>query len=289
MRDLGVKDLVKNYGEESALRGLSFSVSNGNIFGVVGPNGAGKSTLLKIIAGLIEPSSGEVFFDEKRRMEGFEERIGYLPEKSPVYEDMSAIEYLRFFGDLYGVEDECLDERIHGFLDDLDLEERELEMGKMSKGMKRKVMVARSLINGPELLIYDEPGSGLDPVTTNFLLDYVEELGGDEKIILISAHNLFHIESVCDRALILKDGVASAIGSIDEIKEDYGDVVYRVFSSDKYSDLDPVKSGKYWVYETRNLVEMREVMDYIEDMGGDVLDVRTKEVSLEDVFLEKVG
>ncbi|MFB6129581.1 MAG: ABC transporter ATP-binding protein, partial [Salinigranum sp.] len=195
---IAVEDLRKEYGEFPAVVGSTFSVDPGEIFGVVGPNGAGKTTTLKMLAGLIEPTSGsatvagrEAGDPEMRR------RLGFLPEESPLYEDMTPLSYLHFFADLYDVPRERADERIGDALDRLELEHRERRLGDMSKGMKRKVAIARSLVNDPDLLIYDEPASGLDPLTTNYVLEFTRELSEAGKTVVFSAHNLYHVESVC--------------------------------------------------------------------------------------------
>lgn len=195
-----VENLRKTYGDFPAVVGSDFSVESGEVFGIVGPNGAGKTTTLKMLAGLVEPTSGTASvlgFDpedpEMRR------KLGFLPEESPLYEDMTPRSYLRFFADLYDVPRGVADDRTGAVLDRLDLEYRDRRLGDMSKGMKRKVAIARSLVNDPDLLIYDEPASGLDPLTTNVVLDFVQELRDEDKTVVFSAHNLFHVESICDR------------------------------------------------------------------------------------------
>src|SRR6056297_3458463 len=177
-----VSGLRKTYGDFAAVVDSSFEVETGEIFGVVGPNGAGKTTTLKMLAGLIEATAGSAevagFDAEDPAMR---HRLGFLPEESPLYEDMTPRSYLRFFADLYDVPRDVADDRTDAVLDRLDLEYRGRRLGDMSKGMKRKVAIARSLVNDPELLIYDEPASGLDPLTTNVVLDFVRELRDEGK------------------------------------------------------------------------------------------------------------
>ena len=162
---IDARDLRKEYGGFVAVEGSTFSVDRGEVFGVIGPNGAGKTTTLKMLSGLLEPTSGEVSVagydvtDTEMR-----QQLGFLPEESPLYEEMTPTSYLRFFADLYDVPESVATERMHDTLDELELEHRDRKLGDMSKGMKRKVAIARSLINDPDVLIYDEPASGSRPL-----------------------------------------------------------------------------------------------------------------------------
>lgn len=190
-----VETLRKEYGSFTAVEGSSFSVSEGEVFGIIGPNGAGKTTTLKMLSGLIEPTAGSA------RVAGYDAedpemrtRLGFLPEESPLYEDMTPLSYLSFFADLYDVPTDTATERIHRTLDRLELDHRERRLGDMSKGMRRKVAIARSLVNDPDVLIYDEPASGLDPLTTNYIIEFTRELSDSGKTVVFSAHNLFHVE-----------------------------------------------------------------------------------------------
>lgn len=190
-----VSGLRKRYGEFVAVAGSDFVADAGEIFGIVGPNGAGKTTTLKMLSGLVEPTAGDArvagrdVSDPEMR-----HRLGFLPEESPLYENMTARSYLSFFADLYDVPGDAAEERYERTLDRLDLQHRDRRLGDVSKGMKRKVAIARSLVNDPDVLVYDEPVSGLDPLTTNEVLRFVEELAEDGKTVVFSAHNLYHVD-----------------------------------------------------------------------------------------------
>ncbi|WP_226012919.1 ABC transporter ATP-binding protein [Halomicrobium salinisoli] len=278
------RDLRKEYGDFVAVAGSTFSVEQGEVFGVIGPNGAGKTTTLKMLSGLIEPTDGEVSvagYDagetEMRR------RLGFLPEESPLYEEMTPVSYLSFFADLYDVPDDVARERMHETLDELDLKHRERKLGDMSKGMKRKVAIARSLINDPDVLIYDEPASGLDPLTTNYVIDFTEQLAEEGKTIVFSAHNLYHVESICDRVAIMNEGQIVARGDLDELQAEYGDRRYHVYTTVEVPDA--ISENGTWrrVVESMNGVEATR--EAAAENGGDVVDIRTEESSLEEVFL----
>lgn len=277
------ENLSKEYDGVSAVIDSSFTIEQDEIFGLIGPNGAGKTTTLKLIAGLLEPTSGSVtvagYDSRDRRMRRL---IGFLPEESPVYEDMTPSSYLRFFADLYEVDRKTADDRIDSILDRLQLDVRDRPLGNLSKGMRRKVAIARSLINDPDVLIYDEPASGLDPLTTNAIIEFVSELSTDRTVIF-SAHNLFHVESLCDRIAIMVDGSIVTLGTLDEIQETHGGVEYHVFTDVSISGSIE-ENGRY-----RSVVESMDAVESIRadavSAGGEVVDVRSREPSLEDIFL----
>ena len=283
-----VEGLRKVYGDFAAVQGSTFTVEPGEIFGVVGPNGAGKTTTLKSVAGLIEPTAGTATVagspadDPATRA-----ALGFLPEESPLYEDMTARSYLRFFADLYDVPREVADERIESALDDLELDHRERRLGDTSKGMKRKVAIARSLVNDPDVLVYDEPASGLDPLTTNYVLEFTRELAESGKTVLFSAHNLYHVESICDRVVIMNEGEIVARGTVEEIRAEHGETTYRVFTTVPVAGSDPDGDRHVVTVESMDAVEV--VRERATEAGGEVADIRTRESTLEEIFLDVAG
>ncbi|PAU84503.1 ABC transporter ATP-binding protein [Halorubrum salipaludis] len=306
-----VEGLRKTYGDFAAVVDSTFSVEEGEVFGIVGPNGAGKTTTLKVLAGLVDPTDGEVevagFASDDPEMR---RQLGFLPEESPLYEEMTPLSYLRFFADLYDVPREAANERIEAALDRLELDHRERRLGDMSKGMKRKVAIARSLVNDPDVLVYDEPASGLDPVTTNSVLEFTHELRETGKTVVFSAHNLYHVESVCDRVAVMNEGRIVARGSVDGIRERHGETTYRVFTDvspartdalveilGDRDDLDSPDALDAAIEEVgdrfRTTVPTMDAVEAVREAaaaaGGEVVDIRTREPSLEDVFLDIVG
>ncbi|GGC57483.1 ABC transporter ATP-binding protein [Haloferax sulfurifontis] len=285
-----VENLRKTYGDFPAVVGSDFSVESGEVFGIVGPNGAGKTTTLKMLAGLVEPTGGSAsvlgYDPEEPAMR---RKLGFLPEESPLYEDMTARSYLRFFADLYDVPRDVADERTGAVLDRLDLEYRDRRLGDMSKGMKRKVAIARSLVNDPDLLIYDEPASGLDPLTTNVVLEFVRELRDEDKTVVFSAHNLFHVESICDRVVIMNRGEIIARGTVPEIRAEHGETTYRVFTTVPLAETlpadDEADGEERHVAVVDEMSAVESLRERAEAAGGRVADIRTDEASLEDIFL----
>ncbi|NOZ59126.1 MAG: ABC transporter ATP-binding protein [Euryarchaeota archaeon] len=283
---LEVRNLSKMYGDFLAVDDVSFSVGRGEIVGVVGPNGAGKTSIIKMIVGLVEPSRGEISvagYCMRNAPEEAKRLIGYLPEESPVYEEMTALEYLDFFADVYGVEREEARRRAERVLDELCLSHRERRLGEMSKGMRRKVMIARSLINDPELLVYDEPASGLDPITSAQLMEYIRRLRG-RKTILMTTHNLYQAERLCDRVVILKGGRVVAQGGVREIKRRFGGVRYTL----RFRSPGSRGSGSRVVTCT-SLEELNAIAGEVVHSGGEILDIENHTSSLEEIFLTVVS
>lgn len=278
------RNLRKEYSGFVAVEGSTFSVDRGEVFGLIGPNGAGKTTTLKMLAGLLEPTAGgatvagyDVGDTDMRR------HLGFLPEESPLYEEMTPISYLTFFADLYDVPSSEARERIAETLDELDLTHRDRQLGDMSKGMKRKVAIARSLINDPDVLIYDEPASGLDPLTTNYIIEFTEQLAAEGKTIVFSAHNLYHVESICDRVAIMNEGTIVASGDLDRLQDEHGDTTYHVYTTVEIPD-SVARNGRY-CRSVESMEAVEAVREEAARAGGQVADIRTEESSLEEVFL----
>jgi len=214
---LRVRDLVKKYGDFTAVKGVSFDLRRGEVLGLIGENGAGKSTTIKVLVGLLKPTSGVVEYDgldivrDRRRVK---RRIGYVPEVDSLYEDMLPIDYLLFFSSLYGVDRRKAERRAIELMDKLGIPNKRIS--ELSKGMKRKLSIARSLIHDPDYLILDEPIGGLDPTTSMVIAEFMRELR--DKAILFSAHNLYYVEYVCDKVLIMKEGRVLYYGSMDELR-----------------------------------------------------------------------
>ncbi|MEF8781663.1 MAG: ABC transporter ATP-binding protein [Haloarculaceae archaeon] len=278
------RELRKEYGDFAAVEGSTFSVDAGEVFGVIGPNGAGKTTTLKMLAGLLEPTGGAATVAGYDAGETeMRKQLGFLPEESPLYEEMTPRTYLHFFADLYDVPHGVAERRIHDTLDELDLEHRDRQLGDTSKGMKRKVAIARSLINDPDVLIYDEPASGLDPLTTNYIIEFTEQLAAEGKTIVFSAHNLFHVESICDRVAIMNEGEVVAKGDLDELQAEFGETTYHVYTTVEVPDSVRENGRYHRIVENMGAVE--STREAAQDAGGEVVDIRTEESSLEEVFL----
>ncbi|MFA4956860.1 MAG: ABC transporter ATP-binding protein [Candidatus Methanoperedens sp.] len=290
MKEIEVSGLRKEYGGFVAVEGLDFEIEKGEIFGIVGPNGAGKTTTLKMLSGLIIPTGGSIKIqgmDIKKDSQKIKQKLGFLPEESPLYEGMTAIEYLNFFAEIYGIKKETASNRIREILEALRLDAGDKKTGEMSKGMQRKVMIARALINDPEYLIMDEMTSGLDPTTSKYLTDFVLSLKKQDKTIIFSAHNLYQVESICDRVLMMNKGKKVAIGTMQEIRKMCGGIEYEIeFNVKGHFDFDVVRNNGNFIARTKNLDEFNRITGWVAGHNGKIINIKTLETSLEEIFLK---
>ena len=220
---LEVCSLTKRFNGIPVVEDVSFTVKPGEILGYVGPNGAGKSTTVKMIIGLLEPSEGQIRFQGRSVIEdlaGFQSRIGYVPEEPHLYPHLSGREYLQLAGRLRGIPRTILESKIDEFLRLFSLwEDRHCSVSAYSKGMRQKVLLSAALLHNPELLILDEPLSGLDVSTALVLRDLMAGLAARGRMILYSSHVLDVLENVCARVLILCKGRVVAHDTIEHLRE----------------------------------------------------------------------
>jgi ABC-2 type transport system ATP-binding protein len=290
------RNLKKNFNGFAALDGISFSFERSGIFGIVGHNGAGKTTLLKILSGLIPPSSGTLTMDGidvLKNPDAVKQVLGYLPEESRLYDTMTVDDYLRFFGEIYGLSKETIRTRGGELLTSLSLEPDKKKIGELSKGMKRKVAIARSLIHDPSVLIFDEPTSGLDPMTSRFIVDYLRELRSGGKTIILSAHNLYQVEAICDRVMILRRGKTVADGTMPELREMFGSITYHIyFTAPRIEEVplvhNPVVEGGFFRADALSIEEMNSITSAISRAGGAVDRIESRYPSLEEMMI-KIG
>jgi ABC-2 type transport system ATP-binding protein len=218
-----VKDLVKKYGPLEALKGITFSVEEGEVFGLIGPNGAGKTTALRVLSTLLEVTSGNVTiygFDLVKQSNEVRKIISYLPEDAGAYKNMKGIEYLRFIADFFS--DRNRDQMLERAIRIADLGERlEDRIDTYSKGMQRRLLVARALMIQPKLAILDELTSGLDVINAQTIRRVVKESAKQGTTVLLSSHNMLEVELMCDRIALINDGLIVATGSPMDLKAEY--------------------------------------------------------------------
>lgn len=214
-----VNQITKNFGEQKALNNVTFAVNTGEIVGLLGPNGAGKSTLMKIITGYIKQSEGFIEINGQNlsttRVD-FRKIIGYLPENNPIYYDMFVKEYLHWVANVYGLKNNS--KIVQTLIERTGINnEQYKKIGSLSKGYKQRVGIAQALMNDPEVLILDEPTTGLDPNQIVEIRNLISEIASDKTIIL-STHIMQEVEAICDRIVILNHGNLIANGKTSEIK-----------------------------------------------------------------------
>ncbi len=283
-----LENVSKLYHNTIAIENLNLQIEAGEIVGIIGHNGAGKSTILKIVAGLVEPTSGSVRVlgrDIQKESIRVKQQMGYLPEESPLYETMTARQYLLFFSDLYRLPRPQARQRIDYLLDSLDLAEKDKLTGEFSKGMKRKTAIARTLLHDPQLLILDEPNSGLDPLTSFFILNYLKALKREGKTIILSAHNLFHVETICDRVGIIKNGRLLIFDKMEKIRARLGKREYQVvFKSEDRLDYERL-DGSY-VFRTVEVDAIATMLETISANQWTLVDLSMKESALEEIYVK---
>jgi ABC-2 type transport system ATP-binding protein len=223
---ISIQNLTKRYDDILAVDNLSFEVKQGEVFGLLGSNGAGKTTTLQIIAGLLKPTQGNIYVNGLNIHEHpleVKAILGYLPESPAVYEQLTGREFLNFIGRLRNLSEKNIKDRVKTLTRILDLDSRiDSKLSSYSKGMKQKVSFAGTILHDPELVLLDEPISGLDPRYGKLIKDWVTRSKGRNKTILLSSHMTDLVELACDRVIVLDKGRISGFGTVDELKMQTG-------------------------------------------------------------------
>ena len=217
-----VRELTKVFGKETVINGISFSQKPGEILAVLGPEGAGKTALLKILAGVIEPTSGQIFYRGRNIREDINEyknQVGYAPEHPDIFPHLNAVEYLQLVGRMYLIPEPVLEEKISGFLEQFQLsEEMHLPVSTYSKGMIQKVSLSAAMIHNPDILLLDEPLAGLDMTSALIMRDLLQKLAGNGKLVICATRILEVAEQLCDRALIVNKGIIVSNNPVKELR-----------------------------------------------------------------------
>ena len=288
-----VSSVTKKYESQLALNDISFEIGKGEIVGFLGPNGAGKSTMMKILTGYITPTSGKAFIDtievdSKKTLT--KEKVGYLPELNPLYDEMYVKEYLNFIATVHKVSKT----EVTKVIDRVGLTpESSKKIHQLSKGYKQRVGLAAAIIHNPEVLILDEPTTGLDPNQLIGIRDLIKELGR-EKTVLFSTHIMQEVEAVCDRVIIINKGELVLDASLASLKEGQEQVIevefdYRVEEQfvQRIEGLKAWKNGfdTKWTLTFENDNDNRGlVFDFAQENGLKILKMDTQNKSLEKLF-----
>lgn len=281
-----------------ALSGLSLRVERGEIFGFLGPNGAGKTTTLKILLGLIKPTGGytEILGAPTGDVE-IKRRIGFLPEAPYFYDYLTAEEFLGFYGSLAGIDRAVLGKRIRELLDTVGLSHaHSRQLRKFSKGMLQRIGLAQALIHDPELIVLDEPMSGLDPIGRKQVRDIILQLRDRGKTVFFSSHILPDVEMICDRVAIVIQGKLRAGGRVDELAN-HGhtrsvEIVCEGIQADKVPAIKE-KAGRIWQRGNQSLIVLEQphhvesVLDAIRRQRGTLISVIPQKGSLEELFTQE--
>jgi ABC-2 type transport system ATP-binding protein len=217
-----LKGVTKKFSAFTVVDAVSFAVRPGEVLGYLGPNGAGKTTTIRMLAGLLEPNRGEILFegrDIRRDLYAYKKRLGYVPEQSEIYPHLSAYDYLAMVGRLRRLSERPLKAKILGFMDVFGLgQDMDSPLSAYSKGMRQKVLIAAALLHDPDVLLLDEPLSGLDVTTGLVIRDLIRKLAAENKVIIYSSHVLEVTEQVCSRVIILNQGRVVANDSVANLR-----------------------------------------------------------------------
>lgn len=290
-----VKNLFKYYGDQAAVKDVSFNVKDGEIVGFLGPNGAGKSTTMKVITGYISASSGDVkVCGLPVSVDSLDTRqlIGYLPEHNPLYLDMYVKEYLAFVANIYKVSN--VKDRVADMIKKVGLDvEQNKKIGALSKGYRQRVGLAQAIIHDPKVLILDEPTSGLDPNQLVEIRELIRSIG-KEKTVMLSTHIMQEVEAICDRVVIIKRGEIVADDKAGNLQ--YDNTVQTVYvefegtvSKNQLSKINGVhkveKVGEGWLLESKEQIDLRKMIaQFANEQKLLTLTLRKEEKSLEEVF-----
>ena len=304
-----VQNLVKKYGKEYALKGISFEVKEGDVLGFLGPNGAGKSTTMKIITGYMPPTSGDVFVDDRSVIEDptyAQKKIGYLPETNPLYSDLMVWEYLEFIGEMRGLKGKKLKERMDYVIELVGLEENINKLiGHLSKGFKQRVGIAQSILHDPDILILDEPTVGLDPNQVIEIRNLIKEIG-KEKTVILSSHILSEVEATTNRVVIINKGELVAQGTPEELVQTISEGEYFIVElegedkseiENRFKSFSDIKSYKIekqeegWFRITlypkrKDKNNGKLIFEFIKDNNLIIRELRREVIDLEDIFVQ---
>ena len=291
---LELRDICKSFGEKQVLKGISFKAQSGKAFGLLGRNGAGKTTTIRILMNVFPPDSGEVLIDGKP-LDYDRIGIGYLPEERGLYPKKTILDQLVYFSVLKGMSRKQAVSAIDMWLERLEMTEyRNRRLDTLSKGNQQKIQLITALAHDPDIIILDEPFSGLDPVNAMMLKDVVREQLQKGKIVLFSSHQMSYIEEFCDSIAILADGRVSLTGDLNEIKRNYPrnklsviseniEEIKKDFGSQSCTD----ENGELLI-TLQNEAEKTSVMRRLTE-NYDIDAVKVFEPSLNDIFVEHAG
>jgi ABC-2 type transport system ATP-binding protein len=294
MSAVKIKQLFKSYNGNPAVEDLTFTLNSGELLGLIGPNGAGKSTTIKIILDFLKPDSGEVSIFGEAMNESLKNQIGYLPEERGLYKRLKAMDQILYFSSLKGLDPTKAAEKADQLLRRTGmLESKKKKIKDMSKGMGQIIQFIVTVIHDPQLIILDEPFSGLDPVNTEMMKNFISQLRDEGKAVILSTHQMNQVEELCDRVLMINHGREVLYGDLQEIKSNYKEHSVRVDVDGEIGKLDGVIRQKV----DKGITELdlsretspQKILDQLQKKGSTIHHFEVKKPSLNDIFLHLAG
>ena len=304
---IDIRNIVKRYAEHVAVRDLSLAVPRGSVYGLLGPNGAGKTTTIRMILNIIIPDSGSIsLLGQSHMTEGLTNRIGYLPEERGLYKKMQVRRVLKFLAELKGVPAKVAEQRIEQWLERFELKTAEKDWGlskidELSRGMQQKVQFIGTLLHDPDLVILDEPFSGLDPINAQALKDTIVELKERGKTVIFSTHLMDNAERLCDSVCIIAHGDKVLDGPVSDVKANHGTRVVALGVSGEARDAiahiladrslvaRADDQNRFYEIELAPGADAQVLLRRVIETGAPVHRFELVQPSLHKIFLEKVG
>jgi ABC-2 type transport system ATP-binding protein len=283
-----------DFGDKTVVRDLSFDVHAGETFGFLGSNGSGKTTTLRALLGIYQPTGGVLHIGGKVFEPRDGARLGYLPEERGLYKKESVLDVMEYFGRLKGLSRAAAVSWSRAYLDRVGLADKvATRLDKLSGGQQQKIQLGVTIMNEPELLILDEPTQGFDPVNRRLLMDIIDEQKRAGSTVIMVTHQMDEVERLCDRVILLKDGVAAAYGTVQEVQEAFGATTIRLSCTGTLpaSELYDVVSadGRSADLAPRPGADAAEILRELVSGGVDVSSFTTERTSLEEIFIRVYG
>jgi len=292
---LEIRSVSKKFDGFYAVKNFSLSIPQSSIYGILGPNGAGKTTTIRMIMNILVPDEGEILIFNQKMNETLKNRIGYLPEERGLYRKMKVCEILSYFGELKGMSRSEISKKIDEWLSKVELLEwKNRKIEELSKGMQQKIQFISTILHSPDLIIFDEPFAGLDPINTNLLKDIMLELKKQGKTILYSTHLMEHAEKLSDYVALINKGQKVLDGKLSEIKAKFGKNLVLEFEGDN-SFLNQIKGirriynfGRYVEIELEKETDPQDILKTVVNKVK-LTKFEVAEPSLNDIFIRVVG
>ncbi len=294
MTTIRVSNVSKAFGEVHAVRDVSFEVYPGEIFGLLGPNGAGKTTTIRMMLDIFRPDSGSIEVFDGPLTEAKKNRIGYMPEERGLYKDLKLAPTLVFLATLKGVKESVARERVDEWLERFDLADyAKQKIQNLSKGMQQKAQIIVTLLHDPDLLVIDEPFSGLDPVNTRLVKSIIEELCARGKTIIMSTHQMYQVEAMCNRIVLINRGRNVLYGEVQQIKRQFAGNALQVEGEADFDALPGVLEARRhngaWHLALETGRDPQAVLQALaQQAGARIQKFEVAEPSLEDIFVATV-
>ncbi len=294
MSAVSVSSISKRFGSVTAVQDVSFDVYPGEIFGLLGPNGAGKTTTIRMMLDIFKPDAGEISVFDGTMDEAKKQRIGYMPEERGLYKDQNLEQTLVFLARLKGLDDATAKERLDSWLKRLDLfDHKQKKVKELSKGMQQKAQLIATLLHDPDLIVIDEPFSGLDPVNTRLVKEIIDELRQANKAIVMSTHMMYQVEALCNRIVLIDNGRSVLYGEVDQIKRNFAGNAIELEGEGDFTDMPGVLEARQvngsWHLALAPGENPQEVFRHLANDPAISIDrFEISEPSLDDIFITVV-